>query len=108
MELLPTSSKNNTPQPRRFRRASSIPLILTRILRFPQMDFEVKNNWKAKIYRDSYDFPWNISLHFGKWHIYWLHQEECKCIMQQICVRFVLTQPNDLDIEIFIIINVGD
>jgi hypothetical protein len=46
MELLPTSSKNNTSPSRRFRRASSMTLILTRLVRFPQMDFEVKKKKK--------------------------------------------------------------
>ncbi|RCH98894.1 hypothetical protein CU098_011919, partial [Rhizopus stolonifer] len=43
MELLPTTSNKNNDysiQTRRFRRSSSIPLILTRLVRFPQMDFE--------------------------------------------------------------------
>ncbi|KAI7895807.1 UNC-50-like protein [Mucor mucedo] len=39
MELLPTNN-NNSDGTRRFKRASSMPLILTRLVRFPQLDFE--------------------------------------------------------------------
>lgn len=43
MELLPTTKGNNSDNgtSRRYRRSSSVPLILTRLVRFPQMDFEV-------------------------------------------------------------------
>ncbi|KAI9345776.1 UNC-50 [Pilaira anomala] len=42
MELLPTTKGNNSDSgtSRRYRRSSSVPLILTRLVRFPQMDFE--------------------------------------------------------------------
>ena len=45
MELLPTFSNNKNPsqqQQTRFKRSTSMPLILTRLVRFTQMDFEVK------------------------------------------------------------------
>lgn len=50
MELLPTFSNNKNSsqqqqqqqQQTRFKRSSSMPLILTRLVRFTQMDFEVK------------------------------------------------------------------
>ncbi|KAI8094728.1 UNC-50 [Thamnidium elegans] len=38
MELLPTNKGNDSS--RRFKRSSSVPLILSRLVRFPQMDFE--------------------------------------------------------------------
>ncbi|GAA5795558.1 hypothetical protein HPULCUR_000918 [Helicostylum pulchrum] len=38
MELLPTNKRNDSS--RRFKRSSSVPLILSRLVRFPQMDFE--------------------------------------------------------------------
>lgn len=44
MELLPTSQrKSNESSSRRFKRSSSMPLILTRLTKFPQMDFEVRS-----------------------------------------------------------------
>jgi hypothetical protein len=74
MELLPTSSKkslNNEASSRRFKRSSSMPLILTRLTKFPQMDFEVRAGdhriWISSILSN---LICSNSLLSGKWHIY--------------------------------------
>lgn len=68
MELLPTSksSSDNNGTTRRFKRASSMPLILTRLVRFPQMDFEVPFDVTV----DHSFINLNYSLLFGKWLTY--------------------------------------
>lgn len=74
MELLPTSkgsTGNNNDTSRRFRRSSSMPLILTRLVRFPQMDFEVQSVFFLHISTKSKaTIEISISLHYGKWLIY--------------------------------------